>query len=180
MTSMNMREALILAQADALASDSSVMLWGENIEGIGGGLLVTTGLSDEFPGRVRDTPLAETAIVGSAVGAAFCGMRPIVEIMFADFAAVCFDEIANKMAKIRYTFGAFDDFKLPIVVRMKVGGYVGIGPEHSQVMTGYLMHTPGLKIAFPSNAYDAKGLFNTAVREPGSLLRAHPSLWKEV
>jgi pyruvate dehydrogenase E1 component beta subunit len=165
MAELNMREALIRAQAEELANDSSVMIWGENIEGVGGGFMVTSGLSDEFPGRVVDTPLAETVIAGSAVGAAVCGLRPIIEIMFADFAAVCFDEITNKMGKIRYTYGAYEDFKLPIVVRMKVGGYVGLGSEHSQTMTGYFMHTPGLKIAFPTTAYDAKGLLKTAVRD---------------
>lgn len=170
MPEMNMREAMIQAQAEELANDSSVMIWGENIEGVGGGFMVTSGLSDEFPGRVLDTPLAETVIAGSAVGAAVCGLRPIIEIMFADFAAVCFDEITNKMGKIRYSYGAFEDFKLPIVVRMKVGGYVGLGSEHSQTMTGYFMHTPGLKIAFPSTAYDAKGLFKTAVRDNNPVL----------
>ena len=170
MPNMSMREALIQAQAEELSQDASVMIWGENIEGVGGGFMVTTGLSDEFPGRVKDTPLAETAIAGSAVGAAYCGMRPIIEIMFADFAAVCFDEIANKMAKLRYTYGAYDDFKLPIVVRMKVGGYAGLGAEHSQTMTGYFMHTPGLKIAFPTTAYDAKGMLKTAVRDDNPVL----------
>ncbi len=166
----SMREALIQAQAEELSRDSSVMIWGENIEGVGGGFMVTTGLSDEFPGRVKDTPLAETAIAGSAVGAAYCGMRPIIEIMFADFAAVCFDEITNKMAKLRYAYGGYEDFKLPIVVRMKVGGYVGLGAEHSQTMTGYFMHTPGLKIAFPTTAYDAKGMLKTAVRDDNPVL----------
>lgn len=166
----SMREALIQAQAEELSRDSSVMIWGENIEGVGGGFMVTTGLSEEFPGRVKDTPLAETAIAGSAVGAAYCGMRPIIEIMFADFAAVCFDEITNKMAKLRYGYGGYDDFKLPIVVRMKVGGYVGLGAEHSQTMTGYFMHTPGLKIAFPTTAYDAKGMLKTAVRDDNPVL----------
>jgi pyruvate/2-oxoglutarate/acetoin dehydrogenase E1 component len=170
MSIMSMREALIQAQAEELSRDSSVMIWGENIEGVGGGFMVTTGLSEEFPGRVKDTPLAETAIAGSAVGAAYCGMRPIIEIMFADFAAVCFDEITNKMAKLRYGYGGYDDFKLPIVVRMKVGGYVGLGAEHSQTMTGYFMHTPGLKIAFPTTPYDAKGMLKAAVRDDNPVL----------
>lgn len=170
MATTSMREALIRAQAEELSRDSSVMIWGENIEGVGGGFMVTTGLSDEFPGRVKDTPLAETAIAGAAVGAAYCGIRPIIEIMFADFAAVCFDEITNKMAKLRYAYGGYEDFKLPIVVRMKVGGYVGLGAEHSQTMTGYFMHTPGLKIAFPTTAYDAKGMLKTAVRDDNPVL----------
>jgi pyruvate dehydrogenase E1 component beta subunit len=160
-----MRQALIDAQAEELSKDSSVMIWGENIEGVGGGFMVTSGLSDEFPGRVKDSPLAETVIAGAAVGAAYCGMRPIVEIMFADFALVCFDEIANKMAKMRYGYGAYDDIKLPIVVRMKTGGYATLGMEHSQTPTGYFMHTPGIKIAYPTTPYDAKGLLKTAVKD---------------
>jgi pyruvate dehydrogenase E1 component beta subunit len=160
-----MRQALIEAQAEELAKDSAVMIWGENIEGLGGGFMVTSGLSEEFPGRVKDAPLAETVIAGAAVGAAYCGMRPIVEIMFADFALVCFDEIASKMAKMRYGYGAYDDIKLPIVVRMKTGGYTSLGSEHSQTPTGYFMHTPGLKIAYPTTPYDAKGLLKTAVQD---------------
>lgn len=165
MPSKTMRQALIEAQAEELAKDSAVMIWGENIEGIGGGFMVTSGLSEEFPGRVKDAPLAETVIAGAAVGAAYCGMRPIVEIMFADFAMVCFDEIASKMAKMRYGYGAYDDIKLPIVVRMKTGGYASMGSEHSQTPTGYFMHTPGLKIAYPTTPYDAKGLLKTAVKD---------------
>ena len=105
MPDISMREALIQAQAEELAKDSSVMIWGENIEGVGGGFMITTGLSDEFPGRVRDSPLAETAIAGSAVGAAYCGMRPIIEIMFADFVAVCFDGVLNQVSKVKFMSG---------------------------------------------------------------------------
>jgi pyruvate dehydrogenase E1 component beta subunit len=165
MPTKTMRQALIDAQAEELSKDSAVMIWGENIEGVGGGFMVTSGLSAEFPGRVKDAPLAETVIAGAAVGAAYCGMRPIVEIMFADFALVCFDEIANKMAKMRYGYGAYDDIKLPIVVRMKTGGYASLGTEHSQTPTGYFMHTPGIKIAYPTTPYDAKGLLKTAVTD---------------
>jgi len=170
MPEMTMRHALNQAMREELLRDPMVYMWGENIEGVGGGFMITSGLSDEFGERVKDTPLAETAIAGSAVGAAYCGLRPVIEIMFADFAFVCMDEIVNKMAKLRYGYGAYDDFKLAIVVRMKVGGYVALGSEHSQTPLAHFMHTPGLKIAFPTTPYDAKGMFKTAVRDDNPVL----------
>jgi len=145
--------------------DPRVHIWGENIEGIGGGFAICSNLSEEFGERVKDTPLAETVIAGSAVGAAHTGLRPIVEIMFSDFAFVCGDEIFNKMAKSTYVYDAQDGFCLPIVVRMKTGGYVSVAAEHSQTPLAYFFHSPGLKIAFPTTAYDAKGLLKTAVRD---------------
>ena len=165
MTEMNMGQALNRALHEELARDPTVYVWGENVQGVGGGFLITANLSDEFGERVRDTPLAETVITGAAVGAAYCGLRPVVELMFADFGYICMDELVNKMAKIRYSFGAYDDCKLPIVVRMKVGGYIGAGSEHSQTPLAPFMHAPGLKIAFPTTPYDAKGLLKTAVRD---------------
>jgi len=170
MSRITMREALNQALAEEMERDPTVYLWGENIEGVGGGFMITSGLSDRFGERVKDTPLAETAIVGTAVGAAYCGLRPVVEIMFADFAFVCMDELVNKMAKLRYCNGAYDRFKLPIVVRMKVGGYVGLGSEHSQTPLAPFMHTPGLKLAFPTTAYDAKGMLKTAIRDDNPVL----------
>src|SRR3972149_3634657 len=170
MSRITMREALNQALAEEMERDPTVYLWGENIEGVGGGFMITSGLSDRFGERVRDTPLAETAIAGASVGAAYCGLRPVIEIMFADFAFVCMDEIVNKMAKLRYGYGAYDDFKLAIVVRMKVGGYVALGSEHSQTPLAHFMHTPGLKIAFPTTPYDAKGMFKTAVRDDNPVL----------
>ena len=167
---ITMRQALNEAMREELLHDPSVYMWGENIEGVGGGFMITSGLSDEFGERVKDTPLAETAIAGSAVGAAYCGLRPVIEIMFADFAFVCMDELVNKMAKMRYGFGAYDDFKLPITVRMKVGGYVGLGSEHSQTPLAHFMHTPGLKLAFPTTPADAKGLLKTAIRDDNPVL----------
>jgi pyruvate/2-oxoglutarate/acetoin dehydrogenase E1 component len=170
MATMTMREALNNALAEEMERDSTVYLWGENVEGIGGGFMITSGLSDRFGGRVKDTPLAETAIVGTAVGAAFCGLRPVIEIMFADFSLVCMDELVNKMAKMRYCNGAHDRFKFPVVVRMKVGGYVGLGCEHSQTPLAYFMHTPGLKMAFPTTPHDAKGMLKAAIRDNNPVL----------
>lgn len=165
MPKISMREAIIQAQREELENDPMVCIWGENVEGVGGGFMLTTGLSDEFGERVKDTPLAEAVIAGAAVGAAFCGLRPIAELMFADFSYIAMDELVNKMGKLRYGYGGYDDFKLPIVVRMKVGGYTSLGSEHSQTPLAHFMHAPGLKIAFPTTAYDAKGLLKTAIRD---------------
>jgi pyruvate dehydrogenase E1 component beta subunit len=170
MREISMREALKEATQEELLRDQTVHIWGESIESKGGGFAIYRGLTDEFGERVKDTPLAETAIAGSAVGAAFTGLRPIVEIMFSDFAFVCGDEIFNKMAKARYVHGGQDGFSLPIVVRMKVGGYVSIGAEHSQTPLATFMHAPGLKIAFPTTPYDAKGLLKTAVRDDNPVM----------
>ncbi len=165
MRKISMREALREAMREEMLRDSTVHIWGENIEGIGGGFAICSNLSDEFGERVKDAPLAEAVIAGSAVGAAFTGLRPIVEIMFADFAFVCGDEIFHKMAKSTYLYDGQDGFCLPLVVRMKVGGYVSIAAEHSQTPLAYFLHTPGLKVAFPTTAHDAKGLLKTAIRD---------------
>jgi pyruvate/2-oxoglutarate/acetoin dehydrogenase E1 component len=170
MRKISMREALKEAMREELLRDPTVHIWGENIEGIGGGFAICSNLSDEFGERVKDTPLAETVIAGSAVGAAFTGLRPIIEIMFADFAFVCGDEIFHKMAQSRYVYGGQDDFCLPIVVRMKTGGYVSIANEHSKTPLAHFMHTPGLKIVFPTTPYDAKGLLKTAVRDDNPVM----------
>ncbi|MBL7163511.1 MAG: alpha-ketoacid dehydrogenase subunit beta [Anaerolineales bacterium] len=170
MPEINMRQALNQALREELLHDPTVHIWGENVEGVGGGFLITMGLSNEFGERVKDSPLAETAIVGAAVGAAYCGLRPVVELMFADFTYICMDEIVNKMAKVRYSFGAYNDVKLPIVVRMKVGGYFAQSSEHSQTPLAHFMHTPGLKLVFPTTPYEAKGLLKTAIRDDNPVL----------
>jgi len=170
MPEINMRQALNQALREELLNDPSVHIWGENVEGVGGGFLITMGLSDEFGDRVKDSPLAETAIVGTAVGAAYAGLRPVVELMFADFAFICMDEIVNKMAKVRYSYGAYGDVKLPIVVRMKVGGYFAQSSEHSQTPLAHFMHAPGLKLVFPTTPHEAKGLLKTAIREDNPVL----------
>jgi pyruvate/2-oxoglutarate/acetoin dehydrogenase E1 component len=165
MRKISMREALREAMREEMLRDPTVYIWGENVEGIGGGFAICSNLSDEFGERVKDSPLAEAVIAGSAVGAAFTGLRPIVEIMFSDFAFVCGDELFHKMAKSTYIFDGQDGFCLPIVVRMKTGGYVSIAAEHSQTPLAYFLHTPGLKVVFPTTANDAKGLLKTAVRD---------------
>jgi pyruvate dehydrogenase E1 component beta subunit len=144
--------------------DTSVFLLGEDIgRDWGGAFKVTSGLAEEFGDeRVRDTPISESAIIGTAVGAAITGKRPIAEIMFGDLTALAMDQIANQAAKIRYMFG--NQAKCPLVIRTPFGAGVNIASHHSQSLEAWFMHIPGLYVATPSTPYDAKGLLKTAIR----------------
>lgn len=162
---MGFFDAVRAAVRHELAGDPDVVLWGENVEDPYGGLLRQyAGLSTEFPGRVKDSPLAETAIVGAALGAALGGVRPIADIQIADFSYVAMEEIV-RAPRWRHMHGGAGNLRVPMVVKTLVGGYMGVGANHSQVPTGYWMHTPGLKIAFPSTPSDAYGLMRTAIRD---------------
>ena len=171
-------QALNEAIFEEMQRDEKVFIYGEDIAVYGGLWQVTKGLLDSFgEDRVKDTPLSETAIVGTAVGAAITGTRPIVEIMFADFLAVCFDEVYNKVAKWRYAHGGM--FTVPLVIRGSMGACFGGSAEHAQCNEALFMHTPGLKIAVPSNPYDAKGLLKTAIRDNNPVLFfEHRALYK--
>ena len=152
---------------EEMARDERVFLLGEDIGVYGGAFKVTDGLIGEFgEGRVIDTPLAETAIVGAAVGAAMMGMRPVAEMQFIDFISCAFDMITNFAAKSRYRTGV----GVPLVIRGPSGGGVHGGPFHSQNPEAYFAHTPGLKIVQPSTAYDAKGLIKAAIRDDDPVL----------
>lgn len=144
--------------------DPSVFLLGEDIGRYwGGAFKVTDGLAQEFGDeRVRDTPISESAIVGTAVGAAITGMRPVAEIMFGDLTALAMDQIANQAAKIRYMFGG--QATCHLVVRTPFGAGVNIASHHSQSLEAWYMHVPGLNVAVPSSPYEAKGLLKTAIR----------------
>jgi pyruvate dehydrogenase E1 component beta subunit len=144
--------------------DSRVFLLGEDIGRFwGGAFKVTDGLAQEFGDeRVRDTPISESAIIGTAVGAAITGMRPVAEIMFGDLTALAMDQIANQAAKIRYMFGG--QASCPLVIRTPFGAGVNIASHHSQSLEAWFMHVPGLYVAVPSTPYDAKGLLKTAIR----------------
>lgn len=158
-------DAIKAAIRDEMAADERVMLWGENVVDPYGGLLQQyLGLSTEFPDRVLDSPLAETAIVGAALGAAMGGLRPIADIQIADFSFVAMEEII-RAPRWRHMHGGAGDLRIPMVIKTLVGGYMGVGANHSQVPTGYWLHTPGLKIAFPSTPADAYGLMRTAIRD---------------
>jgi pyruvate/2-oxoglutarate/acetoin dehydrogenase E1 component len=152
---------------EEMLRDERVFLLGEDIGVYGGAFKVTDGLVDEFgEGRVIDTPIAETAIVGAAVGAAMMGMRPVAEMQFIDFISCAFDMITNFAAKSRYRTGV----GVPLVIRGPSGGGVHGGPFHSQNPEAYFAHTPGLKVVQPATAYDAKGLIKAAIRDDDPVL----------
>lgn len=164
MQRISYREALREALREEMRRDSTVFLLGEDIGRYwGGAFKVTDGLAQEFGDeRVRDTPISESAIVGTGVGAAITGMRPVAEIMFGDLTALAMDQIANQAAKIRYMFGG--QASCPLVIRTPFGAGVNIASHHSQSLEAWFMHVPGLQVAVPSTPYDAKGLLKTAIR----------------
>jgi pyruvate/2-oxoglutarate/acetoin dehydrogenase E1 component len=158
------RDSLREALREEMQRDSKVFLLGEDIGRFwGGAFKVTDGLAQEFGDeRVRDTPISESAIIGTAVGAAITGMRPVAEIMFGDLTALAMDQITNQAAKIRYMFGS--QVSCPLVIRTPFGAGVNIASHHSQSLEAWFMHVPGLYVAVPSTPYDAKGLLKTAIR----------------
>jgi pyruvate/2-oxoglutarate/acetoin dehydrogenase E1 component len=164
MRKITYRESLREALREEMRRNPNVLLLGEDIGRYwGGAFKVTDGLAQEFGDeRVRDTPISESAIVGTAVGAAITGMRPVAEIMFGDLTALAMDQIANQAAKIRYMFGG--QASCPLVVRTPFGAGVNIASHHSQSLEAWFMHVPGLYVAVPSTPYDAKGLLKTAIR----------------
>jgi acetoin:2,6-dichlorophenolindophenol oxidoreductase subunit beta len=163
------RKAIAQAIADELAADPNVLLIGEDVGAAGGAFKSTAGLFEEFgPRRVRDTPIAEQAIIGAAFGAAVMGLRPIAEIMFADFAGVCFDQIANQVAKYRYMTGG--QASVPVTVRLSNGSGAGFGAQHSQPVENWFLNIPGLKIAVPGTVADLYGLLRSAVRDDNPVL----------
>ena len=164
MRNISYREALREALREEMIRDPTVFLLGEDIGRYwGGAFKVTEGLAEEFGDeRVRDTPISESTIVGTAVGAAITGMRPVAEIMFGDLTALAMDQIANQAAKIRYMFGG--QAKCPVIVRTPFGAGVNIASHHSQSLEAWFMHVPGLYVAVPSTPKDAKGLLKSAIR----------------
>ena len=156
-------KAIQEAIAQQMRSDDSVFVMGEDVGPYGGIFSSTTGLIDEFgPTRIIDTPISETAFIGLGIGAAVEGMRPVVELMFADFFGVCMDQIYNHMAKIHYESGG--NVRVPMVLMMAAGGGYSDGAQHSQSLWGTFAHLPGMKVVVPSNPYDAKGLMTAAIR----------------
>ncbi|MFQ5711977.1 MAG: alpha-ketoacid dehydrogenase subunit beta [Candidatus Geothermarchaeales archaeon] len=168
-------EALNEALREEMRRDERVFIMGEDVGVFGGIYRVTKGLMEEFgPERVRDTPISEEGFVGAGVGAAITGMRPVVEIMYADFLANCMNQIVNFAAKMRYMSG--DQLKVPLVVRAMMGHGRGHGGDHSQVPMPWFMNVPGLKIVVPSTPYDAKGLLKAAVRDDNPVMFFEPFL----
>jgi pyruvate/2-oxoglutarate/acetoin dehydrogenase E1 component len=157
-------EALNEALVEEMSRDEKVILIGEDVGAYGGVFKVSKGLLDRFgPQRVRDTPICESAIIGTATGAALMGMRPVAEISFIDFILLAMDQIGNHVAKIMQIAPGL--LELPMVIRTEGGVGGGIGCQHSQSLEALFAHLPGLKIVMPSTPYDAKGLLKTAIRD---------------
>jgi pyruvate/2-oxoglutarate/acetoin dehydrogenase E1 component len=178
MPTMTYLEAISDALREQLRADERVFVMGEDVGAFGGAFKVTDGFLEEFgEARVIDTPLAEAAIVGTAVGAAVVGMRPVCEMQFADFVACGFDQLVNVAGKTHYRFG----LAVPIVVRLPSGGGFSGGPFHSQSPEAWFMHAPGIKVLAPSTAEDAKGLLTAAVRDPNPVVfLEHKHLYRRV
>jgi acetoin:2,6-dichlorophenolindophenol oxidoreductase subunit beta len=178
MKTITMVQALNSALDIMLAADDKVFLLGEDIGKMGGDFGVTRDLWAKYgESRVRDTPLSEAGFVGAAVGAAMVGMRPVAEIMFADFLTECYDQLVNNAAKMHYMFDG--QFRAPLVVRTAAGGGFGGGPHHSQSVDGWFMNVPGLVVVGPSNPYDAKGLLIASIENDNPVLfLEHKALYR--
>lgn len=169
MREISFSEATLEAMAEEMSRDERVFVMGEDIARQGGIFGQFKGLPKKFgTDRVRDTPISETAIVGAGVGAALAGMRPVVDMHFADFITVCMDEVVNQMAKIRYMFGG--QCSMPIVLRAPDGIIRSAAAQHSQSLESWFVHVPGLKVVIPSNPADAKGLLKAAIRSDDPVL----------
>ncbi len=169
MAELTYREAVAEAIAQEMRRDDSVVFLGEDIAKAGGVFKSTVGLWEEFGDlRVRDTPISEQAILGAAMGAAMTGLKPIAEIMFSDFLAVCWDIVCNQIAKSRYMTGGQVD--MPLVIRTANGGGARFGAQHSQSVENWAMMIPGIKVVAPSSPADVKGLLAAAIRDPDPVI----------
>lgn len=169
MREITMSQGINEAIGEEMRLQPDLILLGQDIGAYGGTFGVYRGLYEEFgEDRVRDGPLCESATVGFAIGAAINGMRTIVELEFMDFLSVAMDQVINQAAKMHYFFGG--QIKVPMVVRTPIVSRMGMGSQHSQSLESWAMHVPGLKIAIPSNAYDAKGLMKTALHDQNPVL----------
>ena len=176
MAELSYRDAVAYGIAQEMRRDPSLVMLGEDIAGAGGVFKTTVGLLDEFgPLRVRDTPISEQAILGAAMGAAMTGVPVIAEIMFSDFLAVCWDIVANEIAKTRYMTAG--QVSLPLVIRTANGGGSRFGAQHSQSVENWCMMIPGLKVVAPSTPADVVGLMAASVRDPDPVVMfEHKSL----
>ncbi len=169
MAELTYRDAVSAGIAQEMRRDDSVVFLGEDVAAAGGVFKATTGLLDEFGSdRVKDTPISEQAIIGAAMGAAMTGLKPIAEIMFSDFFAVCWDLVANQIAKTRYMTDG--QCALPLVIRSANGGGSRFGAQHSQSIENWAMAVPGLKVVAPATPADVKGLLAASVRDPDPVM----------
>ncbi len=165
---LSITEAMAEALKEEMNRDPSIFIVGEDLVYHGGIFGQFIGLPQAFPGRLLDTPISETAIVGAGLGAAITGMRPFVDLHFADFVTTAMDEIVNQAAKIRYMFGG--QVKVPLVIWAPDGGGFGAAAQHSQSVEAWFLHTPGLKVVVPCTPYDVKGMIKTALRDDDPIL----------
>jgi pyruvate/2-oxoglutarate/acetoin dehydrogenase E1 component len=178
MPTLTYLQAISSALRDELRADERVVLMGEDIGVFGGAFKVTDGFVDEFgTDRVMDTPLAESAIIGCAIGAAVVGLRPVCEMQFSDFISCGFDQLVNVAGKMHYRQG----LAVPLVVRLPSGGGFSGGPFHSQNPEAWFMQSPGIKVVAPSTASDAKGLMHAAIHDPNPVcFMEHKHLYRRV
>jgi 2-oxoisovalerate dehydrogenase E1 component beta subunit len=178
MATLTYLEAISDGLREMLRDDERVFVMGEDVGAFGGAFKVTAGMVEEFgPERVRDTPIAESGIVGTAVGAAVAGLRPVCEMQFADFIACGFDQLVNVAGKMHYRLG----LAVPIVVRLPSGGGFGGGPFHSQNPEAWFMQAPGLKVVAPATPEDAKGALIAAIRDPNPVVYLeHKNLYRRI
>jgi pyruvate/2-oxoglutarate/acetoin dehydrogenase E1 component len=171
-------KAITSGLRDEMRRDERVFVMGEDVGAFGGAFKVTDGLLNEFGAdRVRDTPIAESGIIGTAVGAAVAGLRPVCEMQFGDFVACGFDQLVNVAGKMHYRLG----LAVPMVIRLPTGGGFSGGPFHSQSPEAWFMHAPGLKVVAPSTPADAKGLIISAIRDPNPVVfLEHKHLYRRV
>jgi pyruvate/2-oxoglutarate/acetoin dehydrogenase E1 component len=171
-------QAISDALREEMRRDDRVIVMGEDVGAFGGAFKVTAGLIDEFgPDRVRDTPIAEAGIIGTGVGAAIAGLRPVCEMQFADFVACGFDQLVNVAGKMHYRLG----LAVPLTIRLPSGGGFSGGPFHSQNPEAWFMHAPGIKVLAPSTAHDAKGLLAAAIRDPNPVVfLEHKNLYRRI
>jgi pyruvate/2-oxoglutarate/acetoin dehydrogenase E1 component len=178
MSTLTYLQAISAALRDEMRDDERVLVMGEDIGVFGGAFKVTDGLIDEFGAdRVMDTPLAESGIIGTAIGAAVVGLRPVCEMQFSDFISCGFDQLVNVAGKMHYRQG----LAVPITVRLPSGGGFSGGPFHSQNPEAWFMHSPGIKVVAPSTAEDAKGLLHAAIHDPNPVCyMEHKHLYRRV
>jgi pyruvate dehydrogenase E1 component beta subunit len=169
MPEITYREAVRDALGKALRTDDDVFIMGEDIAEMGGSMAVTQGLLEEFgPERVRNTPISEMAIVGAGIGAAMAGMRPVVEIMYEDFLTLSLEQIVNQAAKHRYMSGG--QLTVPLTIRTQGGAGWSPGAQHAQQLEAWLVHVPGLKVAYPSTPEDVRGLLWTSIYDDNPVI----------
>jgi pyruvate/2-oxoglutarate/acetoin dehydrogenase E1 component len=169
MSDVTYRQAISQAISDEMDADEKVLVFGEDVGAAGGVFKATEGLFERFgPKRVLDTPISEQAIVGCAIGASLRGLKPVIEIMFADFAGVCFDQLGNELAKYRYMTDG--QVSVPVTVRLANGAGGGFGAQHSQSVENWFLNIPGLTILTPATPGDAYSLLRAAIRDPNPVL----------